>query len=83
MSVDEDHYTYPESPANLSAAEKQRVDVNLENLQKRLAAKCKHLVKGDPRPSKKWVRRAQVEKELQEIEERLAAAELEANGYID
>lgn len=85
MGADSDHFTYPEGPfqAGFTDADKKRIDRNVEKLRERLAANCKHIIKGEPRKSKKWIRRAEIEKERERLEEKLAAAELEANGYID
>lgn len=82
MSADENYVTYPDAPiqAKFTEAEWEKAERALDQLKQRLAAKCKHIIKGDPLPNKRWIRKQEIEKELAEVDERLEAAEREASG---
>ena len=81
MSVNPDDFVHPAGTigANFTEKEWERAKAAVDRLRQRLAARCKHLIKGEPRGPQR-INWEKVNKAQAEYEEKLRAAERAGKG---
>ena len=80
MSVNCDDFVHPETGGTRFTMEEwERAKAAAERMRKRLVARCRHLIKGEPRAPQRanWEK---INKARAEAEERLQAAQRAARG---
>lgn len=82
MSVDDSYYTVPDdSGVSFTKEEWARAKKAEEAIKKRLAKRCKHLVKGGAPTTKPKVDWDRIKAERARLEQKERDAKIEANGF--